>query len=1055
MMIRLCILVAVCISAMGQSAYPVNVGTISNLVAIVPGNIRSVYVAGHTTTNDGGGGIFVWNATSTASTNYGTVFQYGTNATGRWIRNDAIANKYNAKWFGLAGDGTDEGTRIASAILTATNKTLFFPKGVYGSSITLTIYQNTHIQGEPWGGYYGDVPGLTNSAPSTADIQNSGLTVFKLMGNVPMFTNDQVLAEVKRVTTSTDDGRGTVTQRVYNASIRHVVLDGVAAARGRSDCDLLKLTDAWSITLEGVKFYRPRGYKVHLRNCNDITMRSINSYGLSYTTTGSKGYFLDGCGDMHMESVVEGGTKGPGLWINAEDGWKSSFTHMDLGDNSTSVYGQGAFVSSVTTNAMTLSNDPELETGAPFTFFLDPATNGVLSANVTLGKRYFAIRWATNLYSFNDSLPDALAGTPDTITDAGTTMMVNPGGPNVPLYLSGGARENTFVNVRADSGRQGGIVLNNASYNVFTATKITRAGYVDGTTNDLIRPGYWVIRGSSNILDASIISDSQIPFRTDVGNNIIGSLVVRNYATGIVAHASTIFQQPRAFDGDVSTGALTVQPPDDATPLQVTATNNATMAIFRRNGSITGTNYLKLSKSDLARDMGVFTDDAQNSIFAWEGNAANRTLMLGADFITGTPYLWLRSGRPTGTDKTGYDLHFGTGGGTGNATPGQLLIDSTVPTTSGTGSQNVITNIAAFTTGNQLLRGALSLYDIGGDPSSLTNGMLWNNGGAVKARISGSTVTLGAGGGGSAPTGNGFGRVTSGAWDAAGVELSGAVTTSGSAVTTLTTNQSQQKVWLRTGTTNEGVFSSHTFWPGNNVNISTTNTSGAGTNLDISFDAGSGVNRSTRVEVMEEFMLESSVGPNFTLAASGGTGTSYAGGIANHVGIANLRSGTGVGNYASLYQNRSMKYFGFGEVRFEWNVAVDTLNGGGEEFETAVGLADTRTDAEQAEGVYFLYNISSTYWQIVTADNSTRTTTTTATAVVADQWYKLAAVINAAGTSVEFFIDGTSVGTHTTNIPTNSARLCGPLAECNKTVGTVTNFYMYYDYFWMSQTVSR
>lgn len=71
------------------------------------------------------------------------------------------------------------------------------------------------------------------------------------------------------------------------------------------------------------------------------------------------------------------------------------------------------------------------------------------------------------------------------------------------------------------------------------------------------------------------------------------------------------------------------------------------------------------------------------------------------------------------------------------------------------------------------------------------------------------------------------------------VNLSGAVTTSGSLATVLTTNQSQQKHWIRVGTTNLGVFDSLTFWPGSNITITTTNGTG-NTNIDISITSSGG-----------------------------------------------------------------------------------------------------------------------------------------------------------------------------------------------------------------------
>lgn len=75
--------------------------------------------------------------------------------------------------------------------------------------------------------------------------------------------------------------------------------------------------------------------------------------------------------------------------------------------------------------------------------------------------------------------------------------------------------------------------------------------------------------------------------------------------------------------------------------------------------------------------------------------------------------------------------------------------------------------------------------------------------------------------------------------------FTGAITTpGGSLATTLTTNQAQEKVWVRIGTTNLGVFDNITLWPGANVTMTSTNGTG-NTNVDISIASSGGGGGST------------------------------------------------------------------------------------------------------------------------------------------------------------------------------------------------------------------
>jgi len=92
-----------------------------------------------------------------------------------------------------------------------------------------------------------------------------------------------------------------------------------------------------------------------------------------------------------------------------------------------------------------------------------------------------------------------------------------------------------------------------------------------------------------------------------------------------------------------------------------------------------------------------------------------------------------------------------------------------------------------------------------------------------------------------------------------------------------------------------------------------------------------------------------------------------------------------------------------------------------ESFMVRAGLSQISLPNNVDHGITFEYNHAENggRWQAITA-NPTETSTDTGITVVADTWYDLQIEINGDATSVEFFIDGVSVATNTTNIPTGT-----------------------------------
>lgn len=133
----------------------------------------------------------------------------------------------------------------------------------------------------------------------------------------------------------------------------------------------------------------------------------------------------------------------------------------------------------------------------------------------------------------------------------------------------------------------------------------------------------------------------------------------------------------------------------------------------------------------------------------------------------------------------------------------------------------------------------------------------------------------------------------------------------------------------------------------------------------------------------------------------------------NHPGIRKISTGTQTTSYAGMNWRTTSIYAAGGDVNI-WIVRTSANTG----VNIYVGLNDTYTSAEPTDGYYFEFDpATSANWRIVAANSSTRTKTTTSTAVSAATWYKLEFRVNSANTSVEYFINGSSVGTVTTNLP--------------------------------------
>lgn len=145
---------------------------------------------------------------------------------------------------------------------------------------------------------------------------------------------------------------------------------------------------------------------------------------------------------------------------------------------------------------------------------------------------------------------------------------------------------------------------------------------------------------------------------------------------------------------------------------------------------------------------------------------------------------------------------------------------------------------------------------------------------------------------------------------------------------------------------------------------------------------------------------------------------------------------------------------GGGAITINWVFKINTLSDGTNRYILYMGLGDTTNAAsDQSNGCYISYsdNLNSANWIGNTASASSRSTRNSSTAVTTG-WHNAQVVINAAGTSITYFMDGVSLGAAlTTNIPVTSI---APFIKMDRTAGTIPVDTLIPDLMYLTQTLT-
>ena len=223
--------------------------------------------------------------------------------------------------------------------------------------------------------------------------------------------------------------------------------------------------------------------------------------------------------------------------------------------------------------------------------------------------------------------------------------------------------------------------------------------------------------------------------------------------------------------------------------------------------------------------------------------------------------------------------------------------------------------------------------------------------------------------------------------------------------------------------------------------------------------------RNYRFTYFNEFLntVGTATGGNDIIATNSGTGAgtnNTATNAAERVGLVRSTTGTTATGRTSPGTSSTACAFGGGSWTYEIEINLAALSSVTQRYQLVLGFHDVQNAANQIDAIAFVYDeggvstgsAASANWQTLTSSNSTRTWTTSGTAV-ATGWVNLRIEVNAAASSVSFYVNGTSVATHTTNIPSGGGRYAGFGYLLLKSIGTTAST-MDVDYIFCEQDLT-
>jgi hypothetical protein len=176
------------------------------------------------------------------------------------------------------------------------------------------------------------------------------------------------------------------------------------------------------------------------------------------------------------------------------------------------------------------------------------------------------------------------------------------------------------------------------------------------------------------------------------------------------------------------------------------------------------------------------------------------------------------------------------------------------------------------------------------------------------------------------------------------------------------------------------------------------------------------------------------------------------------IGVVELESGTTSNSRATISSQIGAFATTYCTYDYQLRACLSDVGNVLQQFEATFGFIDnTSTAPNHTDGIYFRFegNGTNVNWECVTSASSVRTTVTTSSPVLINNFQIFRIFINEAGDQVQFYIDGVLVATITTNIPVPSAgQFFGMGAKIGKLLGTGEEYNLYCDWIYLTATYS-
>jgi hypothetical protein len=486
-----------CSTALGQR-YVRTFATVADMLAANPRDVSTnAIVLGRNSVTDQGGGNFYYDASSSTSTNLGTIHKPNS-YNGRWFR---VWDKANAKvdWFGgFPDDSTDDIAAINDAITTLhglKRGNVLFGPGVYDIASPIYVKYRVGLLGVA-GWRYTELASPTSSS----DLYLlGGSTYIRLMSgsNSDMVVLNSTDGYIRQTAETIEDG--SVGNALFQESaIENIVFYGNVFGNTRGNGIVAR--QKWNITIRNCGFIYIADRPIVFWDVNGGVIDKVWMKG-SIGNQRSRGALIYSSADCLFNDITAFGYSGPAIWVNGASSAVSHYSNLLLGNSV--VTNTSHTVSSVSSGQWTLATSTWLETGD----MVELRTTGTLptGAGWSDEKTYFAYKISAGVYGLHTQYSQATNGVYLTTTSSGTGTHSITIGPASALYVSGTATGNSFVNIRADQCSGPGITLRDARNNTF----------LGGMTSQNT--------GTNNA--ETIAITEQVGFRFDkgaLGNSVIG-----------------------------------------------------------------------------------------------------------------------------------------------------------------------------------------------------------------------------------------------------------------------------------------------------------------------------------------------------------------------------------------------------------------------------------------------------------------------------------------------------------------------------------------------------